>query len=60
MAPDRTGIGGARPLDNPEGGHVSEANKEVVRRHYEDGVNNGGIAVATAAFAPEYVNHVPG
>jgi len=39
---------------------VSEANKEVVRRHYEEGVNNGDIAVATEAFAPEYVNHIPG
>lgn len=39
---------------------MSEANKEVVRRHYEDGVNNGDIAVATECFAPEYVNHIPG
>lgn len=39
---------------------MSEANKEVVRRHYEDGVNNGDIDVATVAFAEEYVNHIPG
>ena len=31
-----------------------------MRRHYEDGVNNGDIAVATDCFAAEYVNHIPG
>jgi hypothetical protein len=60
MAPDRTGIGGARPLYNPEGGHVSEANKEVVRRHYEDGVNNGDIAVATSSLRPGVRQPRPG
>lgn len=35
-------------------------NKEVVRRHYEDGVNRGDLDVATECFAPEYVNHLPG
>lgn len=36
------------------------SNKEVVRRHYEDGVNRGDLDVATECFAPEYVNHLPG
>lgn len=35
-------------------------NKEIVRRHYEDGVNRGDTAVAVECFAPEYVNHLPG
>ncbi len=35
-------------------------NKEVVRRHYEDGVNRGDLDIATECFAPEYVNHLPG
>lgn len=39
---------------------MSDANKEVVRRHYEQGVNKGDIAVATECFAGEYVNHIPG
>ena len=47
-------------MDIDEGGTVSDANKEVVRRHYEDGVNNGDIAIATECFAAEYVNHIPG
>lgn len=39
---------------------MSEANKEVIRRHYEQGVNKGDIAVATECFAEKYVNHIPG
>ncbi len=39
---------------------MPEANKEVVRRHYEQGVNKGDIAVATECFAAEYINHIPG
>lgn len=39
---------------------MSDANKEVIRRHYEQGVNKGDIAVATECFAGEYVNHIPG
>lgn len=39
---------------------MSEANKAIVRRHYEEGVNRGDLDVATECFAPEYVNHVPG
>jgi len=38
---------------------VSDASKEVVRRHYEDGVNNGDIAVATECFAAEYAKSHP-
>ena len=36
------------------------SNKEIVRRHYEDGVNRGDLDIATECFAPEYVNHLPG
>lgn len=39
---------------------MSSANREVVRRHYEDGVNRGDMDVATECFATDYVNHLPG
>lgn len=39
---------------------MSSANREVVRRHYEDGVNRGDMDVATECFAADYVNHLPG
>lgn len=39
---------------------VEEKNKDIVRRHYEDGFNRGDAEVATENFAPEYVNHLPG
>jgi predicted ester cyclase len=42
---------------DPEEDRMSEANKELVRRHFEDLWNRKDLAVADEVMAPDYLEH---
>jgi len=57
---ERRKVGRTRSGTDRRRNSVLSIKKEVVRRHYEDGVNENDMAIATGCFATGYVNHVPG
>ncbi len=45
------------PLERLEGAAMSEANKELVRRHFEEVFNRKNLAVCDETMAVNFVEH---